>query len=345
MARIKDIAEKVAVSSATVSIYLRDRNTTRVGEETKRKIDAAIEELDYRPNMIARALSTQRSRVIGIMVPYDGPLFGSSFLDSMLSGIQSELFSRGYSMLFLPTKGENSPAVVRNQLQVAHGYDGVIIAGTRYCDLDDLKHNVEQLLDSKLPFATVNMPELGYEINQAILRVPMEESPIKYLYESGHREVLLLTGRERDSDSVISIEQYRHHTNRYCDSVDEARIVYGDFEAAVARSAVQSALASGVAFTGIHALSDTMALGAYDALEEAGLVVPKDVSVVGMNDSGFCRHMSPPLTTYRRPIFDAGREAGRALLGTLETGRVGRKVFLDGELVLRGSTKAIRVTT
>jgi DNA-binding LacI/PurR family transcriptional regulator len=334
----------VGVSSATVSIYLNDPDTTRVGEETKRRIDVAIEELDYRPNMIAKALSTQRTGVVGVMIPYDGPLFGSSFLDSMLSGIQSELFARGYSMLFLPTKGENSPAVVRNQLKVAHGYDGVIISGTRYCDLDDLNHNVEQLLESGLPFSTVNMPVLDYEINQAILRVPLEESPTKYLYESGHREVLLLSGREKDADSVTSVQQYRHHTLNYLGAVDDSRILYGDFEDTVARSAVQSAISAGVTFSAIHAISDTMALGAYEALAEAGLRVPEDVSVVGMNDSYFSRRMSPPLTTYRRPIFRAGQEAARGLLRTLETGRTGRKVQFDGELVFRSSTRTVPVS-
>jgi DNA-binding LacI/PurR family transcriptional regulator len=342
MARIRDVAELAGVSAASVSIYLKDSDTTRVSPATKRRIDDAISELDFRPNLFARGLSTQKSGIVLVMIPYNGNLFASQFLNQVFSGIREVLFPAGMSMLFLPTAGENSPSVVRNQLRQGRVYDGIIICGTRYCSYEDHLKNVDQLLRSGTPFSTVNVPEVEAQINQAILTVPIERAPVKYLFDLGHRRVLLVSGREGD----IYSDQFEKHFLAFSEmhGVEHAQesIAYGDFEREVARSAVYEALQHDPSYTAVQALSDTMAAGAYSALRDLSLSVPGDVSVLGTNDMPLASDLEPALTTFHRPIWEAGAEAARSLLRTIQTGNSGRKVRFSGELVLRDSVSAPR---
>jgi len=135
MATIKDIAIAVGISTASVSLYLKDSETTRVSSKTKEKIDQSIKDLKYRPNTIARSLVTNKTNSIGIMLPFQGSYFRSTFVNEVLSGIQSILFPKNYSMVFVPASGNDSRSMVKNHLAESSGYDGYILFGTRYCSL------------------------------------------------------------------------------------------------------------------------------------------------------------------------------------------------------------------
>lgn len=339
MASLAEIAKQVGVSKTAVSLYLNDPSTTRLSQEKKDRIDEVIKTLNYRPNVIARGLSTNSTHIIGVMIPYNGPLFRSSFVNEVLSGIQSELFRNGYSMIFLPTKGEDSPSMVKNQLEVAYGYDGLILFGTRYCTLEHLNHNVDQLMQSRIPFTTVNMPELDKEVNQVILRTPPESDPVDYLVQIGHKHILLLVGRDYDPESCDTVRRYKETLHKHEVPFISHNIIHGDFERDIARSEILKTIRSGPRFTAVYSLSDTMAIGVYEAVKEENLCVPDDISVIGTNDSFFACTMNPPLTTVRKQLFSAGTEAARSLLRTIETGKTGRKVWLNNELILRSSTK------
>lgn len=339
MASLSQIAERVGVSKTSVSIYLKDPSTARLSQGTKDRIDKVIAELNYKPNVIAQGLSNRSTRIIGIMIPYNGPLFHSSFVNEVLSGIQTELFRNGYSMIFLPTRGEDSPSMVRNQLEVANGYDGLILFGTRYCTLEYLLHNVDQLLKTDIPFAAVNMPELDREINQVIMRTPPESDPVDYLIKTGHRNILLMVGRDNDPESCLTVDSYKRTLEKYKLPFNPEQVLHGDFEREIARSETINALKSGLPFTAVYSLSDMMAIGIYEAVKSHKLSIPSDVSIIGSNDSFFARTMDPPLTTVRRQLLSTGIEAARSLLRTIQTGKTGRKVQLHNELILRSSTR------
>lgn len=339
MARIKDIAQRTGISSAAVSIYLRDPNTTRVGSETKRKIDAALDELSYVPNSMARALSSSRSRIVGALIPYNGPLFRSTFVNEILSGLQTSLFHHGYSLIFPPAEGQRSPTVLRNQLRESGGFDGYVLFGTRYCSHDDMVENVRLLEQAGLPSVMVNMPEMAGPANQVILRETAETSPIRYLLSQGHRRLIVMVGRDNTPDTIECITHARQVCAEYGVVLPEQNILYGDYENTVSRSAMLTRLSVDRDFTAVYSLSDTMAMGVYDALSELKLRVPADVSVVGRNDSSFARLLSPPLTTVHRPLFAAGEKSAEVLLQSLDSGRTGIKLYLDGSLIVRGSTR------
>lgn len=229
--------------------------------------------------------------------------------------------------------------MVKNQLEVAYGYDGLVLFGTRYCTLEHLLHNVDQLMQSNIPFAAVNMPELDRDINQVILQTPAESDPIDYLIRCGHRRIMLVVGRDNDPESCITVEKYKQTLAEHELTFRPEYVLHGDYEREIARSETLNALRSGIPFTAAYSLSDTMAIGMYEAVKSLKLSVPEDVSIIGSNDSFFARTMDPPLTTVRKQLFSTGVEATRSLLRTIETGKTGRKVWLNNELILRSSTK------
>ena len=342
MAGIKDIAEKVGVSKATVSIYLKDKNTNRVGQATKEKIEKVVTELNYRPNTIARSLSRQKSQSIGIMIPYNGSLYQSTFINELLSGIQSVLFPKKYSMVFLPTTGEDSPTMVKNQLDQAQGHDGVILFGTRYCSMNDMENNATELDKSHIPFVLVNMPKLNKPVNQIIFRDPESANAVKYLLELGHRDILFVAGRKEDMESIANLKIYKDSLSKYNIDIQDKNILWADYERVNAKSAlIQYLNTYGRDFTAIYSLTDTMALGVYEALKELQINIPEEISVIGRNDSFFSSIMDPPLTTVKRQIFEEGKKAAEVLLNSIESDRSNQHIRLDSTLVLRESVKPI----
>ena len=340
---IREIAERVGVSKATVSIYLSDNETRRVGEATKEKIRQAIDELDFRPNAMARALSSAKTNIIAILIPYNGPIYRSTYLDELLSGIQSVLYPRGYGMLFMPTQGDSSPDMVKNHLETGIGYDGYVLFGTRYCTLEDMTHNANLLLESGIPFSVVNMPEIDLDIDQVIDVDPPETDVPEYLIRLGHRRIILMTGRQEAPETRTALDNYRAAMEKAGIGVRESDILCGDYERDMARSLMIKRIEEDTDFTAVYCYSDTMAAGVYEAIKSAGLSIPGDVSVVGRNDSFFAGLMEPPLTTVRRPIYETGIRAAERVLRAIDGGAERRKVFLKSTLIQRTSTAPLQI--
>jgi LacI family transcriptional regulator len=342
MARIKDIAEKVGISNTAVSKYLRDPDTKHVGEAIKAKIDQAILELNYKRNVIAQSLSSQKSHIISILIPYNAPFSRSTFLNEMLAGLESVFLNNDYHIIFLATKGEDSPTMVKNQIEKGYGFDGAVLFSSRYCTMADLESNVRELLKTEFPFVVVNSPNLDFDINQVVFTTPEASSAPNFLLGQGHRRIVLMAGREQGLSSTEELRMYRRDYQRHGLTVDDELILYGDYERGAARGAMLQFLQKGIVFSAVYCISDTMALGVYEALREYGLRIPDDVSVVGKHDSFFAGFLNPPLTTVRVKIFEVGAKAADILLHTIQHGGAPRKIVLDNELILRASTRVWR---
>jgi DNA-binding LacI/PurR family transcriptional regulator len=334
---LKDIADAVGISSAAVSKYLKDPGTKHVSPETKLRIDEAVRKLNYRANVIAKSLSSKKSDIISILIPYDGPFSSSSFLNEILSGLESALLRENYNMLFPATHGHDSSTMVKNQIAKGFGFDGYVLFGTRYCSLADMEANVVEITKAGFPAVTVNMPELDYEVGQVISVTGAESHPVRHLIDRGHERILLVAGNDSTCDSLEEIETWRRCHAAAGLPVDERLVVFASYEQALAQAAVGRALQDGLDFSAIYCLSDTMALGAYAAVRSLGLRIPEDVSIVGKNNSPFAVIMNPPLTTLRIKLFEIGKRAGEQLLSCIRTGEKPRKTIVPNELMLRES--------
>jgi DNA-binding LacI/PurR family transcriptional regulator len=334
MSTLKEIAQAVGVSVATISLYVNDNDTKRIGAETKKKIQKAIDDIGYLPNESARTLRGKASRSIGIILPFQGTFFRSSFLCEVISGIQSVLVRNGYAFAFLPTTSRKLSDVISKLIHEHNKYDGYIVVGTRFSTLEDIKETALFLKNNQKKFVVLNMPQLGIDVNQVLPGFSALMTPLKYLEDMGHSNILLVHGVQESPDTQYVQQQLALQGKRY-------PVVYGAYEREITKTAIDAYFTDhGESITAIYCLTDTMALGVYDYLREKHLSIPDDVSVVGRNDSYFDTLLTPPLTTVRRKSFTEGEKAATILLTSFDTD-VPLTCAVPGELVIRDSVKSI----
>jgi DNA-binding LacI/PurR family transcriptional regulator len=311
---LKEIAERVGTSSASVSIYLNHPDTKRVSLAMKKKIDVAVKELNYRKNIFASSLSKNESKVIGVLIPSNIPLFQNGYTNTLLSGIQSNLALKEYSLLFFPSSASSSKENVQEQLQHSAGCDGYILFSTGFCTMEHILWNIRELENTGKPFVTLNIPEVPNEINQIIIKDLVTLRGLEYLLEAGHKKILLILGRSNGEHMQLILKEYRNILKQWSLPFDNGRIIYGNYSHRDTFLKVSSFLAVNRDITAICAMSDLMASSSLAAVKATGLTVPGDISIIGRNNSLYSELADPPLSTLALKIEDAGRSAADLLL-------------------------------
>jgi LacI family transcriptional regulator len=329
--KLRDVAAMAGVHAATASRALNAETRELVNGETAERVLAAAEKLGYRPNPIARGLKTQRSYTIGVVVPdLRNPIF-----PPLARGIEDRLETDGYTSLLANT--DNDPERERLSFEAlrARRVDGFITATARR------EHPLlHEFAASGTPLVLVNRSTDGDDLPSAVAD---DEDGIRqaveHLADLGHRRIAhfavrsVSTGERRYQGFLKAMEARGLE-------VDPALIAEtGMYSEAEGTRGTRQLLQGGGAFTAIVAGNDLMALGAIDALREAGLECPRDVSVVGVNDMAWSDRFSPALTTVRMPHYDLGVTAADLLFERLATPDAPpRHVMLPAELVVRAST-------
>jgi LacI family transcriptional regulator len=336
-ANLKKIAERVGVSTASVSIYLSDPETRRVSSDTKKKIDKAAAELNYRKNLFASSLSRDRSMVIGILVPTNIPLFQNDYTNLLLSGVQKNLAGDGYSLLFFPSSASSSEDIIKEQLQQSAGCDGYVLFSTGFCSMEHIHTNIRELTVTGKPFVTLNVPEVDEKINQVLMTDLASVRGLEYLMDAGHRRILLILGRRNGEHMRLVNEKYRIALEKRQIPIDHDLVIYGNYSEEDTYRKVTQFLASRRDITAICCMSDLMAASALSAVKSTGLVVPKDISIIGRNNSIHSRLADPPLTTLDLDIARAGEAAAELLLESIRNSKTRRRIRLDGRIIVRSS--------
>jgi LacI family transcriptional regulator len=324
---LRDVAADAGVHPATAS---------RALNPTTRPLLAAAARLGYRPNPIARGLKTNRSYTIGVVVPdLRNPLF-----PPIARGIEERLEGSGYTSVLANTDNMDERERLSVEALRARQVDGIITATAH-------RHHpfLRELADSGLPVVQVNrrmdddaVPSVVADDRTGVGLV------IDHLVELGHGSIAHVGGPLEVSTGIARYEAFLEALEDRGVPVDENLIptaeTYSESEGARLTRAL---LERGLEFSAILAGNDLMALGCIDALREAGLRCPQDVSVVGFNDMDWSDRFSPPLTTVRVPHHELGVRAADLLLERLADPEApARHVVLPVELVVRGSTAAPR---
>ena len=337
MSTLKEIAQYVGVSSASVSIYLNDNATNRISPRTKLKIDEAIKKFKYQRNMFARNLSTSKSNIIGIIFPTIVPMFMNDFTNPILSGVQSRLSANGYAMLFFPSFAGTSSEIAKRQLTASVGCDGYILFSTGFCSLQDILANVQELQNLQKPYVTLNIPELDLPINQVILKDLDSTLGIEYLLGKGFRQILLVLGREKDVHTRNMMKKIPNLLKQRGIPFDDRYVIYGNYTAEDSAKEFSRFLDMGIPVEAICCMSDIMAASITTAIKQSGLSVPEDISVMGRNNSLYSRISDPQLTTMDLHMFEAGQSAANLLFDSLAGGDAKQKVAIAGTIVERKS--------
>lgn len=327
MTTIRDIARLAGVAVSTASLALN--GDERVRPETRERIMAVAEELEYRPSHSARSLSSGRTWNLQLLNPAGHSGATSSFFGEFVRGVHSGADRHGYTLgLNLP---ENEEAALRllDRLIGERRADGIILM-----NLSAGERLLEKLLESEFPHVL-----LGHSDRDSIMSVDSDNAAVArdavtYLISSGRKNILFLNAPAEHAFAQERTAGYREaHGGR---PITDELVVYGMTDAALARRATQERLSDGTVFDAVLASSDHVAIGAMRAIRDAGLAVPGNVAVMGINNDEIAEYTEPRLTSVELNPAGLGAEAARLLLQGIAGGESVR-TLVQHRLVKRES--------
>lgn len=333
---MKDVAARAGVDTSTVSRALNEHTRDMLSADTVDRVLAAAEELGYRPNVLARGLRTQRSGLVGMVVPD----LTNPFFPPIVRGLEDTLGAENITLIVVNT--DNDADRERSSLQslVGRQVDGLVLATSH---IDYREPDVE-MLPHGLPLVLVNRRSPNVDVSFV---VPDDDAAVhevvEYLVQLGHTRLAHLAGPQAVSTGKARLAAFMDACRRFGIEAPAVETT-GAFVADEGTAACQRLLEAAPDVTAIFAANDLIAVGALRALRGSGRVVPDDVSLVGYNDMPLVDLIDPPLTTVAVPQVEMGRTAGRLLLAQLDPDVVDedrlRGIILPSRLVVRRSTAA-----
>ncbi|MGN6488375.1 MAG: LacI family DNA-binding transcriptional regulator [Devosia sp.] len=307
MATIHDVAQHAGVSPTTVSRYLNPR--IELPPATSARIDAAIARLDYRPNLLAKRLSTGKTEAVGLVTPE----IREPFFAELASAFEDEADRHGYTVFMSSTRSDRKREVASLERLHDRHVDGLVLLTNTPDDgtlarLIGRRKNVV-LLDEDIP--GVSVPRLFVENREGAA------TAVRHLIEAGHSRIAYLGGPRGLFSVIERYEGYRTAMASARLPVRPDHVAMGGFDPELARAATLRFLALPEPPTAIFASSDYLAIGAVMGLRQAGIAVPEQMSLVGFDDMPFGALLTPPLTAVRQPVEQLGRSGFQLLLQLL----------------------------
>lgn len=321
-----DVALRAGVSHQTVSRVINGSDSVR--PETRERVLAAMRELDYRPNSLARALVTGRSRTLGV-VSFDTTLYGPA---STLFGIERAAHAQGYFVNIVSVTSLDRDLVLGAVEQLhGQGVEGILLITPQERAVEALVH-----LPPGLPVVAV---EAGPDESVPVVTVDQVEgaaAATRHLLELGHRTVWHLAGPADWLEAQQRVAGWMAALTAA--GASPPPLLTGDWSARSGYELGQR-LAGVRDATAIFAANDQMALGVLRAMHEAGRDVPHAVSVVGFDDIPEAQFFTPPLTTVHQDFNEVGRQSLMLLLDEIGAGtRSAKRVVVPPALKVRDST-------
>lgn len=326
-----DVARAAGVSHQTVSRVLNHHPSVR--PETRDRVQAAIAQLGYRRNPIARALVTRRTHTIGVLAPASN-LFGPA---SVVSAVEQAARSHGW-YVSLASLSDFEPESVAAAIEhfVGQQVDGLVLVAPVPSAVDAC--SAAALDVPTVLVATDAQPSAAYEV-VAIDQELGGRLAVRHLLELGHRSVAHLAGPIDWLDAAARLRGWRAELSR--SGIAPPDVLAGDWSAASGFRVGRELVDSGELPSAVFAANDLMAIGLIRALVEGGVSVPGEVSVVGFDDIDGAGYTLPPLTTVRQDLVTLGRVGVERLLSRIGGAEpVQDAVRQPPELVVRASSAA-----
>jgi LacI family transcriptional regulator len=308
MATLSDVAAEAGLSPTTVSRYLNRRLELPVA--TRERIDAAIAKLDYRPNVLARRLSTGRAEALSLVTPN----IANAFFAQLAAAIEAEARKDGYALYVSSTGGEASGVVEAIHRMSDRHVDGLIMVTDKPDDgtLAALLSHQENvvILDEDIP--GVSVPRVFVDNEDGAYLATRE------LIQAGHRDIAMVGGPARLMSVTERLAGFTRALEEEGISVRPGWALLGDYSRQYGRTAGSVLLDGMRRPTAVFAGSDDIALGLIESARGQGLSLPEQLSIVAFDDVSFADLVHPALTTIRQPVAELGRLAVRHLLALIE---------------------------
>jgi DNA-binding LacI/PurR family transcriptional regulator len=327
---ITDIARLAQVSKSTVSRALND--SPLIGEETKERIRAIAQQHNFRINVVARQLSLKQSMTIAYVTHCYHKDYSVADLFSMeiMGGISRALYKNGYDMLVVQ--------VNPSEIEWAHEYiDTGRVDGFILMTSTKKQNHIHALLEMGAPFIIWGVPGPNYNCCSVTGdNFTGGKLATEYLALSGRRRIAFIGGFADDLEVQYRYAGYEAAIRGAGMTIDPNLLAYGDYSNTSGARAMRQLLSKAPDIDAVFVNSDLMAIAAMGVIRESGRRVPEDIAVVGYDDLSIAEFCTPPLTTIRQHIPQAGRLLADNLIQYLQTGII-TNVTVPVELIKRQS--------
>jgi DNA-binding LacI/PurR family transcriptional regulator len=328
---LKKLADHLGLNPATVSVVLNEVPGRSIPQATRDRIKAAAKEFNYQPSLLARSLRNRRTLNIGILVPE----LGDGYHTQVMSGIGDHLMDAGYFYFTAHHRHRKNLIEEYSRMLLSRGAEALIAIDTL------LEH----------PFSVPVVAVAGNHSVAGVTNVVLDhrfaaELALSHLHSLGHRRVAFMRGQPFSSDSDERWRSLAQVARELGIPIRPELTVQLDRDISspeLGYPVMQRLLSSAKPFTAVVAFNDMSAIGAIRALQDFGLHVPGDVSVIGFDDINAAEFNNPRLTTIRQPLSNMGRIAAQCVLNRLHgSERFREQIIVEPELVVRESTQKLK---
>ena len=326
---LADVAQLAGVDKAVISRVVNADPLLVIRPETRARVEAAIKELDYRPNIAARTLRTTRSGTVGLFIPdFANPVYAE-----IITGAESAALAHGQLLV----TGSSSVAGVKAQTYLdllGQGrVDGLLLAG------DPVTPREQETLDTLgLPYLFLNRRNPGIDRYVILDDGHAAAMAVTHLLDLGHTRIAHVAGPAGADTAARRRAGYEQALRSRGVPVDDELVVAADYTPQGGADAVRRLLDQGVEATALFVANVASAIGVLQALRDGGRRVPEDTSVIAVHDLPLAAYLAPPLTTVRMPLRELGALAIELLLGADPSAPITEVVRSPIELVVRQST-------
>jgi LacI family transcriptional regulator len=323
MKKLKDIAKAAGVSAITVSRAIN--KPEKVKSETKKHIDEIMASMSYVPNMAAKNLVTKRTGIIDIFIPENINL-SNPFMMHFIVAVSEVLSDYMYSFL------------IRRSWTKEHGCDGFIVTGLLSGEINEFHSHAQKKGLPVALFGHTDIEEVDcYDVDNLL----GSEMAVDYLIQNNHTKIAFINTNENKDYTIDRYSGYVNGLAKAGIKVDPSLVTKTDITVAGGKLAIKKLLKTG-GFTAVFCTADSVAVGAINALTEAGLRVPDDISVIGFDGLGHQFLSDPYLTTIQQPVVEVGRILAHTLIDRINGNKKRTTGNMPPVLLLGKSVKKIK---
>ena len=331
MASIKDVAKAAGVSTATVSRVLS--NGLHVRPAVRERVMQAVEQLAYRPNLVARSLRSQQSNTIGLIVSD----IRNPFFTSISRSVEDIAYEQGFRVVLCNTDEKPEKEAIYLQLMHDENVAGVIFSPTR--------HTAANFTSSNISFPTVIVDRTvkGADVDMVLLdNVDAGYRLTTHLIENGYRRIAAFCG-EMSTTGVEREAGYEQALRAHNLSPEREHVKYLQPKIETGYEATLKMLDGPRPPEALLTTNSLLASGALQAIQERHLTIPDDIALVTFDETTWAQLVQPPITLIAQPTYEIGKIATELLLQRIANpDRPVRQVILKGQLLVRGSSNPRR---
>ena len=332
-ATMKDIARRTGLGLATISSYFNGGN---VREKNRIKIEEAIEELHYEVNEVARGLKTNATRTIGVVIPE----LNNTFCAEIITGMEDILRNHGYATIVCDCRTDKKLDREAVEFLIRRRVDGII-----NMPVDEEGNHLKRFQKTGKPIVLIDRKIQGIDCDSVLVdNKKAAEDAVHYFIERGHRNIGIIGGPEEVFTAQERMAGYCKALESAGIPVRESLIWHGDYTIQGGVRGLEELVQNNPEMTAVFVTNYEMTMGAMIGVNELGIRIPEQLSMIGFDNLQFARACNPKLTIVSQPTDGIAKEVAKVMLDRLEnTGEASGELFsekLETEII---AGKSVRI--